>query len=746
MACLEEEGFDYDQFAYMEGRSATQAVLTLLENVKRAKKLKKKVGVVFFDFTDAFGNVDRVRLLETIKTSFGIDGKLFNHIADFLKNRKARIKVNDLVGEWLDSTTGTSAGTVLGPILFIIAAEDIPKEINPKFADDTAALAIGDTIEEVRTKLQRLIDEMSEWCRKSGMIMNGTKIKVINFSDKEEPIELKVEDKVVEQVKSMVYLGIVLDEKLKFDLQVENAIGKAKSALNKVCTLIRGQRGISVDTGIELYKSLIRPHLEYAIPAWAMLSEKLIKDLEKVQSQSLRRVMGAFEKTSGMALEVISNVIPFRLRIQELCKREWVKIHSLRENHPLKHLIMSDEKFYDGRNGTPLGYLEHQSKEIRKTLEEENLTVAVTSVLTVEAMLGQETLEEEKIFKSSIGNSKNRTKLQVESAKREFKDFIEAVPENTYLAFSDGSVLGESCFGEGGCGIVLTKKGDPEVDIRDSRKVGRKVDNVKCEVEGVVVALEMLAERCNLDVGSGLTYVLTDCQAAVDTFVNQKDHHKKICTFKRMWTAVRTLRNLGVKTKIVWIPGHASLDYNEIADKLAKEGSKKIQMTEQVEAVSESVLSKMIKDQARSIWSRMYERCEAADWTKQVMGSSVGRKLIFPKSRSCGMSYIRSLVNNAAVKDNLNRLGFSEVRDCECDEGRETVSHILLECKTEAEARNKYLKKVEELWMESKCSGNLNVDMELILCPFEKKNVTEDVASKMVTESFKFLSRLTKKL
>ena len=82
---------------------------------------------------------------------------------------------------------------------------------------------------------------------------------------------------------------------------MESVTGKAKSALNKVSSLIRGRRGISLGISIDLYKSLIRTHLEYAIPAWAMLSEEFIKDLEKVQSQSLRRVMDAFEKTSGMA-------------------------------------------------------------------------------------------------------------------------------------------------------------------------------------------------------------------------------------------------------------------------------------------------------------------------------------------------------------------------------------------------------------------------------------------------------------
>ena len=96
----------------------------MIERIKVAKKSGKKVGVVFFDFTDAFGNVNRIRLLERVRSAFGINGKLFNHIADFLKSRKARIKVNELVGDWQDSTTGTSAGTVLGPVLFTVSADD----------------------------------------------------------------------------------------------------------------------------------------------------------------------------------------------------------------------------------------------------------------------------------------------------------------------------------------------------------------------------------------------------------------------------------------------------------------------------------------------------------------------------------------------------------------------------------------------------------------------------------------------
>ena len=124
---FKEIGFDPDQFAYLECRSAVQANLIVVEQLKRARQQKKKVGAIFFDFTDAFGTVDRLKLLRKVQ-ELGVRGKLFNHIADFLCNKKARIRVSsELIGEWIESVVGSSAGTVLGPVLFVIFVKDIPR-------------------------------------------------------------------------------------------------------------------------------------------------------------------------------------------------------------------------------------------------------------------------------------------------------------------------------------------------------------------------------------------------------------------------------------------------------------------------------------------------------------------------------------------------------------------------------------------------------------------------------------------
>ena len=55
--------FDDYQFAHMKERSATQALLKLVEQVKDAPIQGHKVGVGFYDFTDAFGSANRNRLL-----------------------------------------------------------------------------------------------------------------------------------------------------------------------------------------------------------------------------------------------------------------------------------------------------------------------------------------------------------------------------------------------------------------------------------------------------------------------------------------------------------------------------------------------------------------------------------------------------------------------------------------------------------------------------------------------------------
>ena len=160
--------FDQQQFAYLRNRRTTHALLVLVEKLKSGLLAGKKAGVVFFDFADAFGSVDRDCLLVKVGRDLGISGKLVLHIRRFLSDRFARIKANGLVGEWIESFHGTSAGTRLGPLLFIMYMHDVPKCIYPKFADDLVAIAIRSDLKSVVCVLQHAVDEFVSWSREWG--------------------------------------------------------------------------------------------------------------------------------------------------------------------------------------------------------------------------------------------------------------------------------------------------------------------------------------------------------------------------------------------------------------------------------------------------------------------------------------------------------------------------------------------------------------------------------------------------
>ena len=110
----------------------------------------------------------------------------------------------------------------------------------------------------------------------------------------------------------------MLDSQLDFRKQVEYSVSKAKRTSAKVFSLIDGRKGTPVHIGINLYKTLVRPHLEYALPVWANINDKDLDLMEKVQLQCIRKVTGAKAHSSAAAIEVISGIIPIRFRKREL--------------------------------------------------------------------------------------------------------------------------------------------------------------------------------------------------------------------------------------------------------------------------------------------------------------------------------------------------------------------------------------------------------------------------------------------
>ena len=257
--------------------------------------------------------------------------------------------------------------------------------------------------------------------------------------------------------------------------------------------MIDGDRGLPVNVGINLYKTLVRTHLEYAIPVWASVAEKDLVKLENVQLQCLKRIIGAKAHSSSSAVEVIAGVLPFRFRKRELCLREYLRIKCKNENHLLVELLNSSMR--TGMRFCPFEYLKVMSKELERAISgyrvQKRITLSVTEFLSDDricrAIL---TGTGEKVEKA---NSNSDTTLKyVETVDR----FVKQQKGSSVLIFCDGSVC-SGVVGSGACAAVLYPLLDSQQTIISTKAVGKKVSSQQCEIEGIILGIEMAVNYFN---------------------------------------------------------------------------------------------------------------------------------------------------------------------------------------------------------------------------------------------------------
>ncbi|MEE6525865.1 hypothetical protein FKM82_026144 [Ascaphus truei] len=84
-------------------------------------------------------------------------------------------------------------------------------------------------------------------------------------------------------------LGVLVDCRLSNSAQCHAVVAKA----NKILSCIKGAMdGREVNIIMQLYKALVRPHLEYGAQFWGPLLRKDILELERVQRIATKLIKG----------------------------------------------------------------------------------------------------------------------------------------------------------------------------------------------------------------------------------------------------------------------------------------------------------------------------------------------------------------------------------------------------------------------------------------------------------------------
>ena len=282
------------QHGFRKGRSCTTNLLTFLEYVTKHLDGREPVDAVFLDFSKAFDKVPHARLLAKVR-AHGIDGKVAEWIAAWLSGRRQQVCVRGRRSGWRRVLSGVPQGSVLGPLLFIIFANDLECGLQSpvlKFADDTN---IFRRVVQQRDymQLQADLDTVWEWARVWQMDFNVAKCKVMHMGTRGVGYDYCMGGRRLEVVDQERDLGVLISNSLKVAGECQQAYAKANEMLGLVARVIRHK---DMNLMLRLYKTLVRPHLEYASAAWSPYYVKDKKLLERVQHRFTRM----FEKLRDM--------------------------------------------------------------------------------------------------------------------------------------------------------------------------------------------------------------------------------------------------------------------------------------------------------------------------------------------------------------------------------------------------------------------------------------------------------------
>ena len=242
----------------------------------------------------AFDRVPHRRLIKKIE-SYGFGGKILSWIKEFLIGRKQKVIVNGQESDWSEVKSRVPQGSVLGPLLFVIFINDLPEcaETGSSlylFADDNKLYHKIQSDQDCHD-LQNDLARTKEWTDKWLLTLHPGKCKYMRIGKTNvEDIGYSLgNDQQLPKIEMEKDLGVNIDDKLNFSHHMSEKINKA----NKVVGMIR-RTFLTMDKVMftTLYKTLVRPLIEYANQVWSPLLIKDIVAIENVQRRATKMVPG----------------------------------------------------------------------------------------------------------------------------------------------------------------------------------------------------------------------------------------------------------------------------------------------------------------------------------------------------------------------------------------------------------------------------------------------------------------------
>ena len=384
--------FPSTQYGGISGRSAQDAVLTIVHDIEAAWNHNRATTMLTFDITGYFDNIPHGYLIDTLR-NHRIPLPIVKWVHSFIQERQATICLDGKRDGLKPIRTGVPQGSCTSPILAAYFTSPMNEAIargtreklenEPELSDtinvgkagqapltiyvDDGLIAASAHDRRTSTKIAEIAFHVAhEWLSTRGMKIDQGKSELIHFTRSNRgrhsgdgpsitiPTNSPGELRTINPVKVIRYLGIWLDSHLNLAEHVQKTTSKAITAAHSLRLLGNSVRGLHQTHARQLYLGAILPIATYGLPIfWKSKRGRVLTTLTTMQNKCLRMITGAFRTTNTPALEIEASIPPIDIWLDYKLDLEALCISRLANDHPIMCRVYPDQRDTNPPTTTP---------------------------------------------------------------------------------------------------------------------------------------------------------------------------------------------------------------------------------------------------------------------------------------------------------------------------------------------------------------------------------------------------------